>query len=295
MRVAAIQTTASPDPEANLDGAAVLVRRAATAGAALVVLPEYFSVAGHPTFLRHHAEPLDGPTARWGSELAEECRIHLVAGSFPERPAAGAGDRLYNTSLLFGPSGAVEAVYRKLHLFDVALPDTDVRESDTMAPGDTLVVVPLVTSPAPDGLPSPVLGLSICYDLRFPEPYRIMTLSGATVMAVPAAFTAVTGPDHWELLLRARAVENEVFMIGAGQVGTLPPGVPACHGHTMIVDPWGTILAECTQNGPGVVLADLDMARLHQVRSELPVLAHRRPAAYRWPDEHERGAVGTDG
>jgi deaminated glutathione amidase len=288
MRVGAIQTTAGPDPEANLDRAATLVRQAARAGAGLVVLPEYFSVAGHPTFLRAHAEPLDGPTARWGSELAEECRIHLVAGSFPERPAAGTGtgDRLYNTSCLFGPDGAVNAVYRKLHLFDVALPDATVCESATMAPGDALVVVPLEAPPDPDGLPSPVLGLSICYDLRFPEPYRIMTLLGATVMAVPAAFTAVTGPDHWELLLRARALENEVFVIGAGQVGSLPPGMPPCHGHTMIVDPWGTVVAECTQNEPGVVLADLDMARLHQVRSELPVLAHRRPAAYRWPDEH---------
>jgi deaminated glutathione amidase len=297
MRVGAIQTTAGHLPEANLEGAAVLVRRAAQEGAELVVLPEYFSVAGSPTFLRDHAEPLDGPTARWGSALAAEHRIHLVAGSFPERPEAGSGtgDRLFNTCCLFGPDGTVGAVYRKLHLFDVALAGAHVCESATMAPGDSLAVAPLGADTGPGGHPSPVLGLSICYDLRFPEPYRIMALLGATVMSVPAAFTAATGPDHWELLLRARAVENEVFVIGAGQVGLLPRGMPACHGHTMIVDPWGVVLAECTLSGPGVALADLDMARLDQVRSELPVLAHRRPAAYRWPDDNSRGAVGTDG
>jgi predicted amidohydrolase len=297
MRVGAIQTTAGPDPEANLDRAAALVSRAAGDGAALVVLPEYFSVAGSPTFLRHHAEPLDGPTARWGSALAAEHRIHVVAGSFPERPAeeTGTGDRLFNTSCLFGPDGVLVAVYRKLHLFDVALADAHVRESATMAPGDRLAVAPLEAVTDPGGHLSPVLGLSICYDLRFPEPYRIMALLGATVMAVPAAFTAATGPAHWELLLRARAVENEVFVVGAGQVGVLPPGMPACHGHTMIVDPWGDVLAECTDDRPGLALADLDMARLEQVRSELPVLAHRRPAAYRWPDDNSRGAVGSDG
>ncbi|HEX3981710.1 MAG TPA: carbon-nitrogen hydrolase family protein [Acidimicrobiales bacterium] len=297
MRVGAIQTTAGPVPEANLDRAAVLVSQASRHGAALVVLPEYFSVAGSPTFLRNHAEPLDGPTARWASEQAAKHRIHLVAGSFPERPVEGTrtGNRLFNTSCLFGPDGALEAVYRKLHLFDVTLAGARVCESATMAPGDSLAVVPLGADADPGGRHSPVLGLSICYDLRFPEPYRIMALQGATVMAVPAAFTAATGPAHWELLLRARAVENEVFVVGAGQVGVLPPGMPACHGHTMIVDPWGVVVAECTDNVPGVALADLDMARLDQVRSELPVLAHRRPAAYRWPDDNSRGAVGTGG
>jgi predicted amidohydrolase len=132
------------------------------------------------------------------------------------------------------------------------------------------------------------VGLSLCYDLRFPEIYRIMTLLGATVITVPAAFTAATGPAHWRLLLRARAAENQVYVIGAGQEGVLPPGMPACHGHSMIVDPWGTVMAERTEPGPGVVVADLDIDFQKRIRSELPVLANRRPAAYRWPDE-QRG------
>jgi predicted amidohydrolase len=216
-----------------------------------------------------------------------------VAGSFPERRTAGGGGdpRLYNTSCLIGPDGAVQAVYRKVHLFDVDLGGTTFRESATMAAGDELTVAPLLPASS-EGCPPTVVGLSLCYDLRFPEPYRIMTLEGATVLVVPAAFTSATGPAHWELLLRARAVENQVFVIGAGQVGELPPGMPACHGHTMIVDPWGTVLAEQVGSGPGVALADLDRERLRQVRSDLPVLAHRRPEAYRWPDDRLRGTVG---
>ncbi len=299
MRVGAIQTTAGPDRQANLDTTAALVAEAAEAGAGLVVLPEYFSVAGSPSFLRRHAESLDGPTVAWGSEMAREHGIHLLAGSFPERPA-GSGDpvatddRLFNTSCLIGPDGRTLAVYRKVHLFDVDLHSTTFRESATMAPGTELAVVTLDTAPAGD-LPSTVVGLSICYDLRFPEPYRIMTLRGATVLVVPSAFTAATGPAHWELLLRARAVENEAFVVGAGQVGDLPPGMPACHGHTMVVDPWGTVVAERTDPSPGVVVAELDMSRVGQVRAELPVLAHRRPEAYRWPDDDIRGTLGGAG
>ena len=293
MRAGAIQTTAGPDRQDNLDAAAALVGEAVAGGAELVVLPEYFSVAGSPSFLRRHAETLDGPTMAWGSEQASRHRIHLVAGSFPERRTAGGGGdpRLYNTSCLIGPDGAVQAVYRKVHLFDVDLGGTTFRESATMAAGDELTVAPLLPASS-EGCPPTVVGLSLCYDLRFPEPYRIMTLEGATVLVVPAAFTSATGPAHWELLLRARAVENQVFVIGAGQVGELPPGMPACHGHTMIVDPWGTVLAEQVGSGPGVALADLDRERLRQVRSDLPVLAHRRPEAYRWPDDRLRGTVG---
>ena len=173
----------------------------------------------------------------------------------------------------------MEAIYRKIHLFDVHLAEAEVRESATIAAGDEVCFPPSAGEPtAPDA----VLGLSICYDLRFPELFRIMTLLGATVMAVPAAFTAATGPAHWELLLRARAAENQVYVIGAGQVGGLPPGMPACHGHSMIVDPWGEVMAERTEASPGVVLADLDFARQSRIRAELPVLANRRPDAYRW-------------
>jgi predicted amidohydrolase len=298
MRVGAVQTTAGPDPATNREGAATLVDQAAEAGARLVVLPEYFSVAGSPSHLREHAEGLDGPTVAWGSALARRHRIHLLAGSFPERPVGGgADDRLFNTSCLIGPAGEVEAVYRKVHLFDVALDGATIQESATIAPGTQLVVAPVgpVGPAATDGPPPVVVGLSVCYDLRFPEPYRIMALMGATVLVVPAAFTAVTGPAHWELLLRARAVENGAWVIGSGQVGVLPPGMPPCHGHTMVVDPWGTVVAERTEPSPGVVLAEASMAQVARVRSQLPVLAHRRPEAYRWPDDIRRGTVGGDG
>jgi deaminated glutathione amidase len=292
MRVAAVQSTAVRHRRRNLDQATSLVEEAARAGAELVVLPEHFSVAGRPDDLRHDAESLTGPTVTWASEQARRWGIHLVAGSFPERAGPPVEDgRLFNTSCLLGPSGSLDAVYRKIHLFDVAIDGLSVRESATMAPGDTLVVAPLGPPSGRSDHPVPVLGLSICYDLRFPEPYRIMTLLGATVMAVPAAFTAVTGPAHWELLLRARAVENQVFVIGAGQVGDLPPGMPRCHGRSMIVDPWGEILAQRTEPTPGVIVADLDEQRQSRVRSELPVLANRRPAAYRWPDDGTRGTT----
>jgi deaminated glutathione amidase len=293
MRVAAVQTTAGPDRSRNLEAATQLVEEAVVAGAELVVLPEYFSVAGDPDFLRHHAEPMEGPTMSWASEVAGRSGIRLLAGSFPEQaaPSTGTGtgddrERLFNTSCLVGPSGSIEAIYRKIHLFDVSLGSNSFRESATITAGDQLCVSALPASDHTrpvDGSPPPMVGLSLCYDLRFPEMYRIMTLLGATVMAVPAAFTARTGAAHWELLLRTRAAENQVFVIGAGQVGELPPGMPACYGHSMIVDPWGTVIAERAEPDPGVVIADLDWDLLQKIRSDLPVLANRRPDAYRWP------------
>ena len=328
LRVAAIQTTAGSERRHNLDRAAPFVEQAAAEGADLVVLPEYFSVAGDPRTLRRSAEPLEGPTLLWACELAARLSVHLVAGSFPERrnpttdsveeerdrerPARKAvdeadrstpsgsvgtpsGPEIFNTSCLIGPTGSIEAVYRKIHLFDVTIDGAGVCESATIAPGTSVVVAEPGSSRstsqrpgAPDEGTPPEIGLSLCYDLRFPEIYRIMALRGAKVVAVPSAFTAATGPAHWELLLRARAVENQVFMVAADQVGELPPGMPACHGHSMIVDPWGTVIAERTEPTPGVLVADLDLDRQRQIREELPVLANRRPDAYLWPDD-DRG------
>ncbi len=290
MRVAAIQTTAGEDRSSNLAAARSLVEEAARSEAELVVLPEYFSVAGSPAVLRAQAEELDGPTTRWARDLARRLGIRLVAGSFPERPAPSVGTdgRLFNTSCLIGPTGSVEAVYRKIHLFDADIDGQALRESATIAPGSTACTHTLDDGSEPPGTPPPVLGMSICYDLRFPELYRILALCGATIVAVPAAFTATTGPAHWELLLRARAVENEVYVVAAGQVGKLPAGMPACHGHSMIVDPWGSVMAEQQATDPGIILADLDLGRLHRIRTELPVLANRRPSTYRWPDDSAR-------
>jgi deaminated glutathione amidase len=284
MRVAAIQTTATLDRGLNLRAAAELVDQAAGGGAELVVLPEYFSVAGSPDHLRAHAETLDGPTVNWASDLARRHRIWLLAGSFPEAPqvgttaAPGAESRLSNTSCLVDPEGAVAAIYRKIHLFDVTVAGAGHRESDTIAPGDALCLAQLRAGSDNDA--PVVLGLSICYDLRFPEVYRALALGGATIVAVPAAFTAATGPGHWEVLLRARAIEDQVFVIGAGQVGVLPPGMPTCHGHSMILDPWGSVLIERTDPSPGALIADLDFELQRRVRLELPVLANRRPGTY---------------
>jgi len=287
MRVAAIQTTAGDDREANLTAAGTLVAEAAAAGAELVVLPEYFSVAGTPDVLRAGSESLDGPTVSWAAATAVRHGIHLVAGSFPERTGATDG-RLANTSCLLAPDGTVVAVYRKIHLFDVALRGVEFRESATIAPGSTTAVVPIEATSTGE---APVLGLTLCYDIRFPELYRVLALDGANVITVPAAFTGATGPAHWELLLRARAVEDQVFVIGSGQVGELPAGMPRCHGHSMIVDPWGTVLAERIDPSPGVVVADLDFAYLSAVRARLPVLANRQPGAYVGLHGNDRGTT----
>ncbi|HXA32905.1 MAG TPA: carbon-nitrogen hydrolase family protein [Acidimicrobiales bacterium] len=294
MRAAAIQTTATADRADNLRAAGTLVDQAADAGAELVVLPEYFSVAGSARSINERAETLDGPTVSWAAQQAERHHIWLVAGTVPERPDPDSTEtRLRSTSCVLGPDGTVAAVYRKVHLFDVHMEGAEFHESATFAPGQALSTVPLSpthpdgpgTRAADDlGLPvDPVLGLSVCYDLRFPELYRILALQGATVVTVPAAFTAVTGPAHWEVLLRARAIENEVFVVAAAQIGELPGGMPACHGHSMIVDPWGTVLAEALDGRPGMVVADLDSKDQERVRRQLPVLANRQPATYRWP------------
>jgi len=273
--------TSTGDKEANLATAARLVADAVAQGAELVVLPEMFNCLGSGAVLQAGAEPLDGPTSAWSAAVAAEHGIHLVAGSFIERDAdadadvdEGAGDRRrnHNTSCVYGPGGARLAVYRKIHLFDVEVPGAEFHESAAIAPGDEVVV-------ADAGALR--LGLNICYDLRFPEVFRIQALRGATAVTVPAAFTAKTGPPHWEVLLRARAIENQVFVIAAGQRGT-SAGALAWHGHSMIIDPWGTVLAEAPDE-EGVIVADLDLAEQARVRSILPSLENRRPGTYEWP------------
>jgi len=294
MRVAAVQLTSGADKAHNLDVAAVLIAEAVTDGAELVVLPELMNCLGPGRVQRAGAEPFDGPTTRWAQRVARRHGIWLHAGSFIEERADASRS---NTSVVISPEGVVAGSYRKVHLFDCDVPDAVFRESEITDPGDELTTVPLGTD-VPDtdtdtvtdcigplaahDLPAPVLGLSICYDLRFPELYRILALRGATILVVPAAFTARTGPPHWEVLLRARAIENQCFVIAAGQAGVTPPDL-AWHGHSMIIDPWGTVLVEATTNGPEVVVADLSMHQMEETRALLPSLASRRPTAYRWP------------
>jgi predicted amidohydrolase len=273
MRAAAVQLDSTSDRKRNLDSAERLVRAAADDGATLVVLPERFDLRGTEDDYARGAEPLDGPTIGRMRELARELRVDVVAGSFTERRSGH--DKPSNTSVHVGPDGELRSVYRKVHLFDVTVGETVYRESDSGEAGDELVV-----TEADDGTK---VGLSVCYDVRFPELYRILALRGALVLTVPANFTRTTGAAHWDLLLRARAVENQAFVIAPAQAGEYPPGMPA-YGNSLIVDPWGELLARAPAEGETFVAADLDFDRLAEVREQLPSLANRVPGAYRWPE-----------
>ncbi len=270
MRASAVQLNSNEDKSRNLEVAERLIRRAAGDGAELVALPEKFNVLGSPEQLIEGAEPLDGPTLRWAGALAAGLGIWLVAGSIVERVEGD--EKLRNTSVLFDPEGAARAVYRKIHMFDVEVGGVTYRESDVEGAGEEIVV-------ADAGALR--LGLAICYDLRFPELFRIMAVDGAQAFTLPAAFTVPTGRAHWETLIRARAIENQAFVVAAGQVGRHPPDHES-YGHSMIVDAWGTVLASAAGEPEHVVTADLDLDAQEDVRAKLPSLANRRPAAYRW-------------
>ncbi|MBX5442784.1 MAG: carbon-nitrogen hydrolase family protein [Solirubrobacteraceae bacterium] len=267
MRVAAVQLNAGADPDANLRAADAHVRAAAADGARLVVLPEKWLVLGPPGDLRAGAQPLDGPAVQWARDTARELRIDLVAGSISER--VDGADRLRNTSLHVGPDGEVKAVYRKIHMFDVVVDGREYRESKDEEPGDEIV-----TSATADGVG---LGLSICYDLRFPELYRALARRGARILVVPAAFTLATTRDHWEVLVRARAIEQQAFVIAANQIGAHPGGMRS-GGRSLIVDPWGVVLATAPDR-VGHVVADLDLDAQERIRRDLPSLANARLVA----------------
>ncbi len=270
VRVGAVQLNARADRAANLAAADRLVREAAARGAQLVLLPEKWTVLGSGAQLREGAEPIDGPAISWARDCARELALELVAGSFVER---GADGRLHNTSVHISPDGEIRAVYRKIHMFDVTIDGIDYRESEHEDAGEEIVV-----SDTAGGVE---LGLTICYDLRFPELYRILALRGARLLLVPAAFTLATTRDHWETLLRARAIENQAFVVAANQIGENEPR-RFSGGRSMIVDPWGVVLAQAG-DAVGVIVAELDLARLAAIRESLPSLANRRPGAYRWP------------
>ena len=267
VRAAVLQMTSGDDVAANHRTADRLVREAAGAGARLIVLPETWNLMGGPARIRAGAEDLDGPSLALARRWARELGITVVAGSIGERDPDAR--RVRNTSVVIDPDGTVTGTYRKLHLFDVEVAGRSYRESDTTAPGAEVCVADC----------GPLrLGMSVCYDLRFPELYRRLIDLGATAFVIPSAFTARTGRDHWEVLVRARAIEDQVFVLAADQVGTHPDGSESW-GHSLIVGPWGEVLAEVT-DGEGVGLADLELDELARVRATLPALAHRRPGIF---------------
>jgi predicted amidohydrolase len=266
MWTAAIQMNSTPDQAANLGRAQALVEEAASRGAQLVALPEHFADYGKAADIAAAAQPLDGPLVSRFRELAGKLGIFLLLGSVAERVPGKA--RPYNTSLLLGPRGKILARYRKIHLFDVDLPGRPpYRESECTHPGEEVVTVALPGTPF-------TAGLAICYDLRFPELFRAQVGAGANLLFLPAAFTQTTGRDHWEVLLRARAVENLAYVVAPGQWGEHVPGRRS-YGRSLIIDPWGLILAQAP-DGDGVILAFLDYDRLQRRRRELPCLRHRR-------------------
>ena len=275
MRAAAVQLNSTDEYDRNLEVAERLIREAAAEGAELVALPEKWNLLAGGEELLAGAEPLGGPSLSAARGWARELGIDLLAGSLSERGE----DRAFNTSVLIGPGGEDVAVYRKIHMFDVDVGGVAYRESEHEQAGEEIVTAPLGAT---------VLGLSVCYDLRFPELYRILAVRGARVLTVPSAFTLATGRDHWEVLLRARAIENQAFVLAPNQVGEAPPHFSS-YGRSAIVDPWGVVLATAPDE-ECFVAAELDFAAQDRVRESLPSLANRRPQAYAWPQLREARA-----
>ena len=274
MRAAAVQLNSNGDKDRNLAAAERLVRAAADDGAEFVALPEKWNLLAGGEELVAGAEPLDGRSLTAARGWARDLGVHLLAGSISERGEDGA--KAANTSVLIGPDGDDLAVYRKIHMFDVDAGGVSYRESEFERPGNEPVVAPVGDLTA---------GLTVCYDLRFPELFRILALRGAKLIIVPSAFTLATGRDHWEVLLRARAIENQLFVLAPNQVGEAPPHYSS-FGRSMIVDPWGVVLATAPDE-ECFVAAELDFAAQDRIRESLPSLANRRPGAYAWPQPTE--------
>jgi deaminated glutathione amidase len=267
LRIALVQLEARDDVSANIAHATAMAREAAS-GADLVVLPEYVQYRGSAEGYRASAVPIPGPTTEPFFAVARETGTWVLAGTHAE--ASGDPARPHNTAVLVAPDGSIAATYRKLHLFDIAVVDGPAdTESARVTPGDEAVVAEAAGA---------LVGLSICYDLRFPELYRALALAGAEVLAVPAVFTARTGRDHWEPLLRARAIENGAWVVAAAGCGAGGPGAIAAWGHSMVVDPWGRVIAAAGDD-EAILRADLDLELVASTRSQIPVLANRRPNA----------------
>lgn len=271
--VAVVQMNTRGDKAANVRTALELIDLAAGTGARLICLPEVWTFMGDDDGTRENAEPIPGPVTEQLSARARRHGVYLHAGSIHEHVA---GDpRVRNTTVVFAPSGEIVARYSKIHMFDITLDGAEAyRESSVVAPGDEVVTFDM------DGV---TVGLAICYDLRFPELFRILALRGAEIVILPAAFTMRTGKDHWEVLIRARAIENQVYMVAPGQHGTYD-GTHWCYGRSTIVDPWGVVLATAP-DADTIITATVDRQRLEAVRRQVPSLANRMPDRYVWPDE----------
>ncbi|HVU86399.1 MAG TPA: carbon-nitrogen hydrolase family protein [Pirellulales bacterium] len=263
-RVAAVQMSSGDDQPHNLRRASALIEQGAAAGAQLIALPETFAYLGRSAQMVGSAESIPGPTSDLLCALAKRLSITLVAGSYCEQSPDPT--KCFNTSLLIDPTGTILAQYRKRHLFDFEIPSqVSCRESSWLLPGDALCATPT---------PCGTIGQAICYDLRFPELFRELVDLGSAIFCIPAAFTLATGRDHWEILLRARAIENQCYVIAPNQYGQHAPGLTT-YGRSMIVDPWGTVLATAA-DGEGVILAEIDLDRITSIRQRLPALEHRR-------------------
>jgi predicted amidohydrolase len=291
MRAAAIQLNSGNDKASNLERAAALIADAAAAGADVIALPEKWNLLATGDELAAGAESLeDGPSIGAAREWARGLGVNVLAGSIGEIAESGAStaarlgyasegeDRIFNTSCLIDRTGETVAIYRKIHMFDVEVGGVRYEESAREQPGEEIV------SAEVDGVE---LGLTICYDLRFCELYRILAVTGARIFSIPSAFTLATGRDHWDVLLRARAIENAAFVIAPNQYGETPPHYSS-YGRTAIVDPWGVVLAQAPDE-ECFTSADLDFDAQDRIRESVPALANRRPEAYRWPDAVEAG------
>ncbi len=266
---AAIQMTSIPDLTANLQQAEEWIDYAVRQGCEFVSLPENFAFMGPEAEKTQQAATIAATAEAFLRQMALRYQITLLGGGYPVPDQQG---RVFNTALLIRPDGEEVARYQKIHLFDVNLPDGNTyQESQTVAYGsithDNLKVYQV------DGLGK--LGLSVCYDIRFPELYRSLVIKGAEILLIPAAFTAFTGRDHWQTLVQARAIENTAYVIAAAQVGH-HYARRQCHGHAMIVDPWGMILANAGGEKPGAAIAEINPERLAQIRSQMPSVTHRR-------------------
>jgi predicted amidohydrolase len=268
LSIALVQLDAGGDAEANIATAAALADEAAAGGARFVLLPEYLQYRGPSDGYRDSARPIPGPFTEPFAEVARRRDAWILVGSLAE--TSGDPARPFNTSVLVAPDGTIAATYRKLHLFDVRVsPEVADLESARVRPGDRRVLASV------DGIP---VGMTICYDLRFPELYRALALDGAEVLTIPSSFTERTGRDHWEVLIRARAIENGAYVLAPGQIGH-PPGALPSYGRSMVVDPWGTVIAQAPDD-IGIVHAVIDTERVASVRTKIPALRHLRPEAY---------------